>query len=207
MRTISLTMIVRDESALLDRCLSSVRDAGFDQIVVVDTGSKDEWPRRTARDHGAEVHDFAWCDDFAAARNASLSHATGDYAMWLDADEYLEPAELPKLRYVMNVARHAERPAAYAMRQLSIVRDGSATDGMEFGIWHVRLWPLGCGIEWSGKLHENLVPSINANRIKVAATEVCIRHTGFEDREIYAAKSLRNRRIAGGDPEPRFITV
>ena len=39
------------------------------------------------------MFDFAWIDDFAAARNESLARATGDYALWLDADDVLEPAE------------------------------------------------------------------------------------------------------------------
>jgi glycosyltransferase involved in cell wall biosynthesis len=54
--------------------------------VVVDTGSVDR-TREIARDFGAKVFDFAWIDDFAAARNEALAHATGDYAFWLDADD------------------------------------------------------------------------------------------------------------------------
>jgi Flp pilus assembly protein TadD len=46
---------------------------------------------------GAKVFDFAWINDFAAARNEALSHATGDYAFWLDADDVVEPAEREKL--------------------------------------------------------------------------------------------------------------
>ncbi len=62
-------MIVRDEQENLPRCLGSVAGL-FDEIVVVDTGSRDR-TREIAREFGARVFDFVWVDDFAAARNAA----------------------------------------------------------------------------------------------------------------------------------------
>ena len=50
---------------------------------------------------GAKVFDFVWIDDFAAARNEALAHATGDYAFWLDADDVVEPGEREKLRALL----------------------------------------------------------------------------------------------------------
>ncbi len=88
---VSLTMIVRNEEHNLPRCLESVRGL-FDEIVVVDTGSTDR-TAEIARDFGARVFDFVWVDDFAAARNAALARATGDYAFWLDADDVVDPLQ------------------------------------------------------------------------------------------------------------------
>ena len=73
----------------------------FDEIVVVDTGSKDR-TREIAREFGARVFDFVWVDDFAAARNAALARATGDYAFWLDADDVVDPPEREKLRKLLD---------------------------------------------------------------------------------------------------------
>src|SRR5262249_34888110 len=92
---VSLTMIVRDEEKNMLHCLESVRGV-FDEIVVVDTGSVDR-TREGGRDCGGRAFDFGWVDDFAAARNAALARATGDYAFWLDADDVIEPAEREKL--------------------------------------------------------------------------------------------------------------
>jgi glycosyltransferase involved in cell wall biosynthesis len=92
---ISLTMIVKNEEENLPRCLASVEGV-FDEIIVVDTGSTDR-TKEIAREFGAKVFDFEWIDSFAAARNEALSHATGDYAFWLDADDEVEPAERVKL--------------------------------------------------------------------------------------------------------------
>ncbi len=48
------------------------------------------------------MFDFVWVDDFAAARNAALARATGDYAFWLDADDVLDPPEREKLRELLD---------------------------------------------------------------------------------------------------------
>ena len=88
-------MIVKNEQENLPTCLASVEGI-FDEIVVVDTGSSDR-TKEIAREFGAKVFDFEWIDHFAAARNEALSHATGDYAFWLDADDVIERAEREKL--------------------------------------------------------------------------------------------------------------
>ncbi|MGQ8873355.1 tetratricopeptide repeat-containing glycosyltransferase family 2 protein [Paenibacillus sp. TSA_86.1] len=93
---ISLCMIVKDEEEMLPRCLESVRGA-VDEIIVVDTGSSDR-SIAIAEEHGAVVVGFAWCDDFAAARNAGLEQASGDWILFLDADEALEPAAREQIR-------------------------------------------------------------------------------------------------------------
>ncbi len=89
-------MIVKDEEELLPRCLESVCGA-VDEIIVVDTGSSDR-SAAIARKHGAKVVEFAWCDDFAAARNAGLELATGDWILFLDADEALDTAAREQIR-------------------------------------------------------------------------------------------------------------
>ena len=85
----SLCMIVRDEEAVLARCLDSVAGV-FDEIVILDTGSRDR-TREIAARYTSRVFDFVWEDDFAAARNASFARAEMEYCMWLDADDYLLP--------------------------------------------------------------------------------------------------------------------
>jgi glycosyltransferase involved in cell wall biosynthesis len=86
-------MIVRNEQENLAHALDSVAGL-FDEIVIVDTGSKDR-TREIAQEFGARVFEFAWIDNFAA-RDAALKHATGDYAFWLDADDVIDPPERVK---------------------------------------------------------------------------------------------------------------
>ena len=96
---LSVSMIVKNEEQFLDQCLAAL-DGVAHQIVVVDTGSTDQTVK-IAKDHGAEVHHFDWCDDFAAARNFALEHARGDWVLVLDADEVLTAEGLNGLRQDM----------------------------------------------------------------------------------------------------------
>jgi glycosyltransferase involved in cell wall biosynthesis len=84
---LSLCMIVKNEAQNLGRCLASAQ-AWADEIIVVDTGSSDETVA-IAESFGAKVDYFEWCNDFAAARNYSLSLATGEWILVLDADQEL----------------------------------------------------------------------------------------------------------------------
>ena len=93
---LTLCTIVKNEEATLSRTLDSVKGV-VDEMVVVDTGSRDR-TREIAREFGARVYDFEWCDDFAAARNESLKHAQGDWILVLDADEVLVPEIVPQIK-------------------------------------------------------------------------------------------------------------
>jgi glycosyltransferase involved in cell wall biosynthesis len=76
---LSVSMIVRLEESCLATCLESVK--GADELVVVDTRLPTDPPDRTreiAESFGAVLYDFPWVDDFAAARNESLSKCTGE---------------------------------------------------------------------------------------------------------------------------------
>jgi GT2 family glycosyltransferase/SAM-dependent methyltransferase len=94
--TISLCMIVRDEADRIRACLESARPY-VDEIVVVDTGSRDD-TMCIARECGAQVIEHAWEDSFSAARNVSLERATGEWILWLDADDVLPPESGRALR-------------------------------------------------------------------------------------------------------------
>ncbi|BAB76556.1 tetratricopeptide repeat protein [Anabaena sp. FACHB-709] len=93
---LSLCMIVKNEAAILPKCLSSVVNV-VNEIVVLDTGSQDGTPH-IARQFGAEVYDFVWCNDFSIARNTALKYVTGDWVLVLDADETLTPGIVPHLK-------------------------------------------------------------------------------------------------------------
>ncbi|MBX7101698.1 MAG: glycosyltransferase [Myxococcaceae bacterium] len=93
---ITLCMMVRDEAQLLPGCLEAAEGV-WDELVVVDTGSTDG-TQAIARHFGARVVDFTWKDDFSAARNEGLAHATGQWVLVLDADERLSPELKEQLR-------------------------------------------------------------------------------------------------------------
>ncbi len=88
MITISLCMIVKNEEALLARCLDSLKDL-MDEIIIVDTGSSDR-TMEIAAAYTDRIYDYVWKNDFADARNFSFGKATMDYIYCADADEVLD---------------------------------------------------------------------------------------------------------------------
>jgi GT2 family glycosyltransferase len=98
--TLSLCMIVKDEEEMLAGCLEPVYRQ-VDEIVVVDTGSSDRTVE-IAESFGAKVIHFPWNGSFADARNVSLEAATGDWILYLDADEHVLPETAPLLRDLLG---------------------------------------------------------------------------------------------------------
>ena len=95
MKTLALCMIVRDEEACLERCLSSVKDC-VDEIIIVDTGSVDK-TKEIAKKFTDKIYDFEWVYDFSKARNYSFDLSKCEYNMWLDADDIVPEETVKKI--------------------------------------------------------------------------------------------------------------
>lgn len=96
MISISLCMIVKNEEAILDRCLTSIADL-MDEIIIVDTGSTDR-TKEIAAKYTDKIYDFPWTGNFSDARNFSFSKATKDYIYCADADEVLDEENRQKFQ-------------------------------------------------------------------------------------------------------------
>lgn len=142
MATISLCMIVKNEEAVLARCLASVAPA-VDEIIIVDTGSTDR-TRAIAEQFTDRVYDFAWIDDFSAARNFSFSKATGDYCMWLDADDVLSESARNAL---LSLKKELDCDVVMMPYQ-----SGSVT------FYRERILRRDAGFRWEGAVHEAITP-------------------------------------------------
>src|SRR6516165_3214885 len=153
MLPVSLCMIARDEEANLAACLATVADL-VQEIVVVDTGSTDA-TRAVARHWGAWVHDFPWCDDFAAARNESVSHASCEWIFWLDADDRIDETNRSRLRRLF--AGLAGENAAYLMRYVALDDGGP---GRTSAVDHARLFRNHPLVRWQYRVHEQILPAV-----------------------------------------------
>ena len=188
---VSLTMIVRDEENNISRCLESVRGV-FDEIVVLDTGSKDR-TIEIARSFGARVFDFVWVDDFAAARNAALARARGDFAFWLDADDVIEPSERAKLEGLLGGLGRGGKNGAFVVR--CACDAGPNGEGGETVVDHIRLFPVIEGVRWTYRVHEQILPALKRAGVPVEWSDITVRHTGYADRELRSRKLDRDTRI------------
>ncbi len=182
---VSLTMIVRDEEANLPRCLASAEGL-FDEIIVADTGSSDR-TREIARSFGARVFDVTWADDFAAARNAALERASGDYAFWLDADESLDPNERETLRLRLD----GLQPGGDSFYTTRLSGPGIP----EPGTYQARLFPRHPGVRWTCRVHEVLWPSLRRAGLSAEPSGISLYHAGYRDPAAHARKRARNERI------------
>lgn len=88
MKTLGISMIVKNESECIEACLESIK--GADELVIVDTGSEDNTVEICERYTDKVFTDYKWEDDFSAARNVSLSRCTADWVLIIDADEVLK---------------------------------------------------------------------------------------------------------------------
>jgi glycosyltransferase involved in cell wall biosynthesis len=185
--TVSLCIIARDEQENLAACVRPVRQL-VDEIIVVDTGSTDG-SQDVARRLGAKVFDFRWVDSFAAARNESLAHATGEYVLWLDADDRLDDENLCRLADLKSrMAR--ERVDLFVARVFSPLAGGG-------GSWvsHTRLFRRAAGLRWTGRVHEELVPEDGQPPLVMHWTDLVVRHVGYQDCAGRMRKLQRNMRL------------
>lgn len=180
-------MIVKDEEELLPHCLASVQGA-VDEIIVVDTGSSDR-SAEIAQQYGALVVGFEWCDDFAAARNAGLERASGDWILFLDADEALDRAAREQIRSWTSV---------------------SGCDGLFLNIHNytgtgqqgvtvnpvLRLFRNAPEHRFEGRIHEQIAAAICRGNPEAAfhVTDMVIHHYGYQT-AIVERKDKVNRNV------------
>jgi tetratricopeptide (TPR) repeat protein len=169
---LSLCMIVRDEQEMLPRCLSAVADA-VDEIVIVDTGSSDRTVE-IAKSFGAQVISHEWSGSFAEARNVSFDAASGDWLMYLDADEVLVREDAELLR---SLTRRTWREAFY-LSETNYT--GDLDDGTAVTHNALRVFRNRPEYRFEGRLHEqiaNRLPGYLPERLE--ASSVRIEHYGY----------------------------
>ena len=184
---LSVCLIVKNEERFLAQCLRSVKGIAH-QIVVVDTGSTDRTVE-IAKEHGAEVHHFTWNDNFSDARNCGLEHARGDWLLILDADEELMTESVEKLW------KDISTPNVLGYRIPLRNHDSKAP-----GATYVpRLFRNAHGLFFSGRIHEQILPSIYPRQslwqMEVPMGTATLMHYGYNP-EVMKEKNKVKRNLA-----------
>jgi glycosyltransferase involved in cell wall biosynthesis len=173
--SLSAAIIVKDEADRLDACLTSLRGL-VDEIVVVDTGSTDDTVA-IAEAHGAVVAYEPWQGDFATPRNRSLDLATGDWILYVDADEQVD-GDFEDAR--AHLDRSIDGAAACVAFRVRFVPRVGWTPFREYRLWRNRP-----DIRFQGRIHETVVPPIRAAADADALLiepfdRITIHHFGYE---------------------------
>ncbi len=100
--SLTACFLTRNEEATIGPAVRSVSEIA-DEIVVVDTHSRDETAARAA-EAGARVLQYEWADDFGAGRNFTIRQASGDWILWLNGTEQLTPESRPLVRNALDQA-------------------------------------------------------------------------------------------------------
>ena len=170
-------MIVKDEQLVLERALNCAKKFA-DEVIVVDTGSCDR-TKEIAKQAGARVFDYVWCDDFSRARNFAFSKATKSHMMWLDADDYITNENIDKINRLK-----AQRDCAdvYFMKYATAF---DARNKPTFCFVRERLVRNSPAFYFRDPIHEAITPSG-----KIVHTNIVIEH-----RKIKPSDPQRNLKI------------
>lgn len=142
-KTVAVAMIVKNEEALLARCLDSV--IGCDNLYILDTGSTDNTIEIARRYTKNVFLDYIWNDDFSGAHNHLKEKIKEDFILSIDADEMLlVPFE--EVRKAVELAKDYVR--------VQMVAEGAEENKNDFGF--CRLFRNSPDIFWIQPIHKHL---------------------------------------------------
>lgn len=187
--SLSVCMIVKDEEAVIARCLNCVSKFA-DEIIVVDTGSTDNTVEEVKK-FTDEIYFFKWCGDFSAARNFSLEKASCNYVMWLDADDWISDESCDEIR---RLVKDGEFDMAFLPYAAAF--DG---DTPSFVYYRERIFKRSGNYRFNGAVHEVVTPSgkiiyssARINHKKIKSSEP-LRNLKIYQRSISEGKTLDER--------------
>lgn len=183
---LSACVIVKNEEKNMPRWLKCMK-AVADEIIVVDTGSTDNTVK-LAQEAGAKLYYYKWINDFAAAKNYAIEQATGDWILFLDADDVFTEATQKILRKEMERFHRDKSVACLLCRTLEIDIDND--DRVISTSLLPRIFRRSPYIRYKGAIHEQLENN-QGNKKMIFAERLETVHTGYSS-SIIRSKSERN---------------
>lgn len=169
---ISYCCIYKDEEKHLLRWIPSAKAIG-DEIIAVDTGSSDG-SNELLRKNGIEPLYFKWINDFAAAKNFALDKATGDWIIFLDADEFFPESQWQAVRRTIEKIDKDKNVQVIECNMYNIDEDDN--DTILTKMFHWRIYRNMETLRYNGKIHEGL--SWTGNLVH-KREDLIIYHTGY----------------------------
>ncbi|WP_454871097.1 glycosyltransferase [Priestia megaterium] len=193
MITVSLCMIVKNEEAVIGRCLESVNKI-VDEINIVDTGSTDR-TKEIVAEYTERIFHFTWIEDFAAARNFAFQQATTDYILCLDADDvFLEQDQEAFLKLKNMLDSNID--AVSMNYNLAFDQENNVMSSLR----RYRLVKREKEFKWIGAAHEYLEVYGNLYHSDVAVSHMPLSHDSERNLRIY-----ENLASSGKEFSPRDL--
>jgi (heptosyl)LPS beta-1,4-glucosyltransferase len=180
--SLTVCLIVRNESSNIDDCLESISWA--DEIVVIDGGSSDDTAER-ARRHGARVESAADWRGFGIQRQRAQALASCDWVLMLDADERVTPALAAEIQ---DVLRNDDRYCAYTLPRLSWCFGRYIHHGGWYPDHVLRLYPRNRARYNDALVHERVVLDVG---MRVESLKNDLLHFTYENMNRYLVKSAQ----------------
>jgi len=111
-QSLSAIVIAKNEQERIDACLTSLSWAS--EIIVVDNGSTDETVS-LATQHGAKVF-TAKEKDFSGIRELGLNNASGQWVLYIDADEQVAESLRDEIKHTITSHREGD-PIGYFIKR------------------------------------------------------------------------------------------
>lgn len=193
---LSIGMIVKNEIRCLEKCLTALeplRRVVPSELVIADTGSTDGTRELVAR-YADQWFDFSWQQDFAAARNAVLSRCSGQWFLFVDADEYLDEQFDELVRFLLQPSE-TEKQADFGVVTVTNYADQSMDKEMGTSFLALRLAKRTPETRFVGKIHERFERTACYSVVNLAP--VVFWHDGYayETPEQQQRKGERNMRL------------
>jgi (heptosyl)LPS beta-1,4-glucosyltransferase len=181
MPTLTLALIVKNESDSIEQCLASCKGL-VDEIIVVDSGSIDN-TQDIALAHGAKVWMHDQWQGFGQQRRIAQNYATCDWILWLDADERLSP----ELKHnIQQAIQSADQQTLFELNLLPWVFGRF----IRHSGWHpdrkIRLYPRALTSYNDSPVHERVIVPARSNIKKLDGD---ILHFTYRDMQHYLVKS------------------
>lgn len=188
--SLSLCMIVKNEESTLSRCLESVKDI-VDEMIIVDTGSTDDTVE-IAKRYGAQIFFYKWDNSFANARNYSLSKASKDWILIMDADDELVSEDKDKV--INLITNKNNKLNAYFGETLSY--SGDLKNYNIYSNLNIRFIKNGKGYKFIGDIHEQIIPGSEDEKKQVflGIADIRFYHYGYLN-ETVIKKNKRKRNM------------
>lgn len=175
---VSAAIITKNEARCIERCLSSIVSA-VDEIVIVDTGSKDSTKEIIENFrkgcNNIKLYDLEWKDDFSHARNFSISKTRGKFVFIIDADEFLHEGDITLVKETcMKLVKIGG--SIIAEIELLNIQNFELSSIINTGITRI----ISRNIRYAGKIHEQ-PDFLKVDKVKLVKTAIRLFHDGYDD--------------------------